>query len=206
MDLAYVDKLANDNNDVKYLLVHQDLFDRTVDAKGMKTKNSEETVRAFLTMITKRNGATKIRFDKGTDFAGEPNKLWKAEGIQFYSAMSETKAAFAERTLRPLIKNFTVKWKIMITSLYTNCLNSSKPEFHKKLLDRLDTNNCQELRLSAILYSKPQPEKNRSLVLETDFASPRMTYFSRKFLSHSCFSKILKLLQFLPEEKLHFTQ
>ena len=44
MDLAYVDKLAKDNNGVKYLLVRQDLFDRTVDAKGMKTKDSKETV------------------------------------------------------------------------------------------------------------------------------------------------------------------
>ena len=43
MDLAYVDKLAKDNNGVKYLLVHQDLFDRTVNAKGMKTRDSKET-------------------------------------------------------------------------------------------------------------------------------------------------------------------
>ena len=54
MDLAYNDKLAKDNNGVKYLLVRQDLFDRTVDAKGMKTKDSKETVRAFLIMITKK--------------------------------------------------------------------------------------------------------------------------------------------------------
>ena len=54
MDLAYVDKLAKDNNRVKYLLVRQDLLYRTVDAKGMKTKDSKETVRAFLTMITKK--------------------------------------------------------------------------------------------------------------------------------------------------------
>ena len=59
MDLAYVDKLAKDNNGVKYLLVRQDLFDRTVDAKGMKTKDSKETVRAFLTMITKKNRPKK---------------------------------------------------------------------------------------------------------------------------------------------------
>ena len=38
MDFAYVDKLAKNNNSVKYLLVRQDLFDRTVDAKRMKTK------------------------------------------------------------------------------------------------------------------------------------------------------------------------
>ena len=59
MDLAYVDKIAKDNNGVKFLLVRQDLFDRTVDAKGMKTKDSKETVRAILTMITKKNRPKK---------------------------------------------------------------------------------------------------------------------------------------------------
>ena len=34
MDLAYVDKLAKDNNGVENLLVRQDRFDRTVDVKG----------------------------------------------------------------------------------------------------------------------------------------------------------------------------
>ena len=41
MDLAYVDELARSNNGVKYLLGRQDLFDRAVDAKRMKTKDSE---------------------------------------------------------------------------------------------------------------------------------------------------------------------
>ena len=40
--------------------------------------------------------------DKGTKFAGEFEKLCKAEGIQIYSTMSETKVAFAERTIRSL--------------------------------------------------------------------------------------------------------
>ena len=66
VDLAYVDKQAKDNNSVKYLLVRQDLFDRSVDAKGMKAKDFGEKVRAFLTMITKKNdprsfGSTRER-------------------------------------------------------------------------------------------------------------------------------------------------
>ena len=32
-DLTYVDKRVNDNNGVKYLLVRQDLFNTTLDAK-----------------------------------------------------------------------------------------------------------------------------------------------------------------------------
>ena len=59
MDTACVDKLAKDNKGVKYILVRQDLFDRTVDAKGMKTKVSMETDRAFLTMITKKESSQK---------------------------------------------------------------------------------------------------------------------------------------------------
>ena len=102
LDIAYVDKLARENNGVKYLLVRQDLFDRTVNAKGMKTKDSQETVEAFSSMITKRNRPEKIWVDKGTEFAGASKKFCAAEGIQVYSTMSETKVAFAERTIRSL--------------------------------------------------------------------------------------------------------
>ena len=59
MDLAYVDNLAEENNGVKFLLIRQDLFDRTVNAKGMETKDSQETVKAFSSTITKRNRPKK---------------------------------------------------------------------------------------------------------------------------------------------------
>ena len=95
MDHAYVDKLAKGNNGVKYLLVRQDLFDRTVNAKGMKTKDSQETVKAFSSRITIRNRPKKNWVDKGTELARAFKKFCAAEGIQVYSTMSETKAAFA---------------------------------------------------------------------------------------------------------------
>ena len=60
MDLAYVDKLAKDENGVRYLLVREDLFDRTVDAKRIKTEDSKDTVRAFLTRIKKRVNSRKL--------------------------------------------------------------------------------------------------------------------------------------------------
>ena len=80
MDLAYVDKLAKDNNGVKYLLVRQDLFDRTVDAKGMKTKDSKETIRAFLTMFTKRIDQKKFGLTR------EQNLL---ESLKNYAKLKE---------------------------------------------------------------------------------------------------------------------
>ena len=47
MDLAYVDELAKYYKGVKSLVGRQDLFDRTVDPKGIRTKASKETVLAF---------------------------------------------------------------------------------------------------------------------------------------------------------------
>ena len=102
MDLAYVDELAKDNNGVRYLLVHEDLFDRIVDSKGMKTKDSKETVKTFSKMITKKKRPKKIWVDQKTEFAGDFRNFCSAERIEIYSTMGETKAANAERTIRSL--------------------------------------------------------------------------------------------------------
>ena len=120
MDLADVDKLAQDNNDVKYLPVRQNLFDRTVDSKGMKTKNSKETVRAFLSMITKQNRPKKIGLTK------EQNLL---ESVKNHAKLREYK--FTPRCVRPRLHllnvkydlrkiYFTITWKTMDTSTFTN--------------------------------------------------------------------------------------
>ena len=83
MDWAYVDKLAKDNNSVKYLLVRQDLFDRIVDAKGMKTKDSKETVLAFLTMITKKIDTKKFGLTKEQNLLGSLENFAKLKEYKF---------------------------------------------------------------------------------------------------------------------------
>ena len=124
MDLVFVDKLAKDNNGVKYLLVRQDLFDRTADAEGMKTKDFKETVRAFLTMITKKIDPERFRLTK------EQNLL---ESLKNYAKLKEYK--FTLQWVRPKLHllnvqydpwkiYFTVAWKTMETITFTNCLNS----------------------------------------------------------------------------------
>ena len=155
MDFVYVDKLAKENNGVKYLLVRQDLFDGTVSAKGMKTKDSQETVKAFSSMITKRNRPTKIWVDKGTEFAGAPKKFCTAEGIQVYSTMSETKAAFAESTIRSL-KNILYRYMEDFGYKYIHKL----PQFLITLNSRRNSsidmrpNTVKNCDFMSILYSK----------------------------------------------------
>ena len=155
MDLAYVDKLAKDNNGVKYRLFRQDLIDRTVDARGMKTKDSKETVPAFLTIIKKRIDP-KVWVDKGTEFAGEFKKLCQAEGIQIYSTMSETMAALAERTIRSL-KNILYRYMEDNGYKYIHKMNQFVTTLNSRRNCSLDLipKNVKNSDFLSILYSKP---------------------------------------------------
>ena len=159
MDFAYVDKLAKENNGAKYLLVREDLFDRTVNAKGMETKDSQETVKAFSSMNTKRNRPKKSWVDKGTEFAGAFKKFCAAEGIHVYSTMSETKAASAERTIRSL-KNILYRYMEGYGCKYIHKL----PQFITTLNSRRNSsidmrpNTVKNCDFMSILYSKPLRE------------------------------------------------
>ena len=155
MDLAQVDKLAKENNGVKYLLVREYLFERTVNAKGTRTKDSQETVKTFSSMTTKRSRPKKIWVDKGTEFPGAFKNFCAAEGIQVYSTMSETKAAFAERTVRSLKNNpycymedFGYKY-IHKLPQFTTTLNSIR----NSSID-MRPNTVKNCDFMSILYSK----------------------------------------------------
>ena len=51
--------MAKNQNGVKCQVVRHGLFDKTVDAKGIKTKNSKGTIRAFFTKSTKKSRREK---------------------------------------------------------------------------------------------------------------------------------------------------
>ena len=82
MDLAYVDKLDKENNSVKYPLVRQDLFDRSIDAKGMKTKDPRNLFVHFRLRLQKRIDPKKIGLTR------EQNLL---ESLKNYANLKEQK-------------------------------------------------------------------------------------------------------------------
>ena len=109
-------------------------------------------------MITKKNRPKKW-VNKGTEFAGEFKKLCKAEGIQIYSTMSETKAAFAQRTIRSL-KNILYRYMedngykyILKLTQFVTTLNS-----RRNCSIDLIPKNVKNSDFSSILYSKPLRE------------------------------------------------
>ena len=163
MDLAYVDNLAKYNNGVRYLLVRQYLFDRTAEAKGMKTNDPKETVKTLSQMITKKNRPKKVWVDQGTEFAGEFNNFCSAEEIGIYSTSSETKAAFTERTIRSL-KNILYRYREDYGYKYIHQL----PEFIATMDSRnnrsidMKPNHVKYSDFMSILYSKPLREYKKT--------------------------------------------
>ena len=201
MDLAFVDKLSKDNNGVKYLLFRQDPFDRTVDSKGMKTTDSKETVSAFLTMIRKKI-VPKILGWQWMRICSRFSKTmqsWRNINL-FYDEWDQgcicwTYKTIAQKYTLPLHGRQWVQIHSQIDSIRCNT------NFWKKLLDRLDTQECKEFRHFVHFFTANHYKslEKPCLKLETEFASRRVNYLSGRVRSHSLHKRLSKLLQFLPE-------
>ena len=107
-------------------------------------------------MITKKNRPKKICVDQGTEIAGEFKKFCSAEGIEIYSTMRETKAAFAERTIRSL-KNILYRYMEDYGYKYIHNL----PQFIATMNSRnnrsidMKPNHVKNSDFKSILHSKP---------------------------------------------------
>ena len=124
LDLAYVDKLAKYNKDIKYLLVAVDVLSRYVRVQPMKNKFASTAATAFAKMLNKKTKPEKVWTDKGTEFKGAFEELCVRKGIKTYTTQSETKSAFAERNIRSLkgiIYKHLEKWTYIYTyHIYKN--------------------------------------------------------------------------------------
>ena len=158
MDLAYVDKPAKHNNGVKHLLVRQDMFDRAVDAKGMKTKASKETVREFLTMITNKNLPQKYGSKKEQNLLESLKNCAKLKEYNFNLQWKRLRLHLldVQNDLRKIY--FTVTWKIMDTGSFLFCLNSSQPRnLEKNCSIDLIPNNVSISDFLSFLHSNSLP-------------------------------------------------
>ena len=152
-------------------------------------------MKAFSSMITKRKRQKKIWVDKGTKFAGAFKKFCVAEGMQVYSIMSETKAAFAERKIRSL-KNILYRYMEDSGYEYLHKL----PQFITTLNSRrnssidMRTNTVKNCDFMSILYSKPLREFKKPIFKIVDRVRiSKYDLLFAKVTSRSLHEKFLKL-------------
>ena len=96
---------------------------------------------------------------QGNRICWRAKKLCKTEGIQIYSTMSETKAAFAERTIRSL-KNILYCYMEVNGDKYIHKLTQFVTTLNTRRNCSIDLipKNVRSSEFLSILYSKPLRE------------------------------------------------
>ena len=101
LELAYVDKFAKENKDVKYLLVAVDCLSRYLRVEHLKSKYATTTADAFKKMI-KNKQPINVWVDASTEIKGSFSTLCQKKDIEVYKTFSKKKSAFADRNIRSL--------------------------------------------------------------------------------------------------------
>lgn len=112
VDLAIMEKFAEDNNNVKYLLFCIDMFDKFLWVEPMKHKTGEACLAAFKKILERAHPriCRFLRSDLGREFDNSLLKKFIAtKGITWQMAGNWSKAGSVERTIRTIKDKL---WKI----------------------------------------------------------------------------------------------
>ena len=137
-DLAFVQDVAKENDGVNYLLVVIDVFSKFLWVRRMKNKSACSLVQAFDSILSEKRKPKKLRTDKGTEFVSESFQLHlKKQGIQFYTAKNELKAAVVERincTLKSkLYRYFTGVNSLCYVDVLQDIVDSYNNTYHRSI-------------------------------------------------------------------------
>ena len=104
MDVAFMEKPANQNNGYRYLVIAVDVLSRFVRVQPIKSKSSTAVKEAFCKMLTKEPGkfSFKIWTDNGSKLRGEFKKFCDQNQIEIYHTLRESNSSLAERCIRTL--------------------------------------------------------------------------------------------------------
>lgn len=168
-DLADFSSLSKYNAGRKYVLVVMDVFSRFLFARTLKSKQTDEVVKALKDIFKHTTRRPKSFYtDKGTEFcSSKMNNYLKQEGIKHFTSQNETKVAHIERlikTLKGMMYRFFTKQRsyryIDDLQSFVDSYNSTP---HRSLNNtppnKVDKSN--EANLWAYMYLKPTNKEDR---------------------------------------------
>ena len=122
-DLADVQNLSRYNKGYKYLLMFVDIFCKYAWVVPLKTKQGQELVKAFQTILASARKPSKLQTDQGTEFLNRVfQKFLRENKIEFLTVKSGLKASVVERFNRifknKIYKYFTAKNTLTRGGLY----------------------------------------------------------------------------------------
>ena len=102
-DLVDMGELADQNDDVKFMLVCIDTFSKYAWVRCLKNKKGVTVAKAFDDILAEGRIPEKLQTDKGSEFFNkEFGALMKKHNIRHFATSSETKASIVERLNRTI--------------------------------------------------------------------------------------------------------
>jgi hypothetical protein len=132
-DLADMQKMADSNDGVRYLLVCIDVFNRELFVSPLTSKHEVKVIEGFKSIFDQHGVPRRLRTDRGKEFTGAKVEryLKNERNIEHWTAHNdEMKANFAERVIR------TLK-----TSLYGYMRKNKTKRYIDILQDSVDSYN-----------------------------------------------------------------
>ena len=137
-DLVDLQNLSRYNKGYKYLLTCLDIFSKYAWVVPLKTKQGQELVKAFQTILSSGRKPLKLQTDQGTEFLNRLfQKFLRDNNIDFFTVNSGLKASVVERFNRTLkgkmYKYFTAKNTLTYVDVLPQLVKSYNNTYHRSI-------------------------------------------------------------------------
>ena len=137
-DLCDVQSLSRYNKGYKYLLTCLDIFSKYAFVIPLKTKQGQELVKAFQTILSSGRKPSKLQTDQGSEFLNRVfQKFLRDNNIDFFTVNSGLKASVVERFNRTfknkMYKYFTYKNTLSYIDALPQLVKSYNNTYHRSI-------------------------------------------------------------------------
>ena len=137
-DLVDVQSLSRYNKGFKYLLTCIDIFSKYAWVVPLKTKQGQELVKAFKSILSSDRKPRKLQTDQGTEFLNRVfQKFLRDNDIDFFTTNSGLKASVVERFNRTfknkMYKYFTYKNTLSYIDVLPQLIKSYNNTYHRSI-------------------------------------------------------------------------
>ena len=136
--LVDVQNLSRFNKGYKYLLTCIDIFSKYAWVVPLKTKQGQELVKAFQTILSSGRKPNKLQTDQGTEFLNRVfQKFLRENNIDFFTVNCGLKASVVERfncTFKnKMYKYFTAKNSLTYIDVLPKLVKSYNNTYHRSI-------------------------------------------------------------------------
>ena len=159
-DLVDVQNLSRYNKGYKYLFTCIDILTKNAWVVPFKTKQGQELVKAFQTILLSGRKPNKLQTDQGTEFLnGVFQKFLRENNIDFFTVNSGLKASVVENKM---YKCFTAKNTLTYIDVLPKLVKSYKNTYHRSIkMKPSQVNKANEVKVWDTLYGNDVDKRVR---------------------------------------------